>query len=83
MCRIGKVDEIVGVHSCLSIRAVASKNTIPKAMSFVNKNIVSKTENAERLGVIKATANQAAERLPVTDDNAFKNARFVFVISLL
>lgn len=83
MCSIGKVDEIARVHSCLSIRVVANRNTIPKTMSFVNKNIVSMTEKSERLGVIKATANQAAERLPETAESAFKNASFVFDISLL
>lgn len=41
------------------------------------------TEKSERLGVIKATANHPAERLPETAESALRKATFVFGISLL
>lgn len=50
---------------------------------LVNNIIVSISKMILKLGVMKASANHAAERLPVTVESDFRNARFVFVTGLV
>lgn len=59
-----------------------SKKTIPRKRSLVNIISESVLIGRKKLGVIKAKANQAAEILPVTADNAFRKARFVLVTKI-
>lgn len=66
----------------LSIMNVTTKNNIPRVISFVNVTMALTESVLVKLGVIKARANQAAERLPVTADNAFRKARFVLVTKI-
>ena len=82
MCCIGEIYKIIRCHSCLSIRVAASKNTIPKEMSFVNKIMISGVERWEKLGVTKAMANQAADKFTNTADNIFRNAKWVLVTKI-
>lgn len=42
--------------------------------------MVSVEDKLKKLGVIKATANQVADRFPNTCDRAFKNAKVVLPI---
>lgn len=61
----------------LSIINVTTKNNIPRMISFVNVTMALTESVLVKLGVIKARANHAAERLPVTADNALRNATLV------
>lgn len=60
-----------------------SRNTIPKAVSFVNEIMISETVNPERLGVIKASANQAAARFVNTAERVLTKACWSLVIEKL
>ena len=62
---------------------VITNQNIPNVISFVKTMVVSTTERLMRLGVMKARANQAAERFPVTAQTALRNARFVLLITIL
>lgn len=65
------------------MNAVANNNNTPMMISLVNTINTSLLENPVKFGVTIANPNHAAERFPVTEDNAFKNALFVFVMSLM
>lgn len=61
---------------------VITKNNIPRVISFVNVTMALTENMLVKLGVIKARANQAAERLAVTADEAFKKARLFLVTKI-
>lgn len=65
------------------MNAVTINNNTPTMISLVNTRNTSFLENPVKFGVTIASPNQAAERFPVTDDRALRNARFVFVILLM
>lgn len=62
---------------------VTIKNNIPSMISFVNVIMAPALNILLKLGVMNARANQAAERLPVTADNAFKKASLFLVMNKL
>lgn len=51
-------------------------------ISYVNTTIALTVKILLKLGVMKTKVNQAAERLPVTADNALKNARLFLVTKI-
>lgn len=62
--------------------AVTTNINIPTRISLVNTRIASALERPPMFGVTIANANQPAERLPVTADNAFRNARLFLVTKI-
>ena len=61
---------------------VIINHNIPNIISLVNETMIaSVVEMAVKLGLIIARANHAAERLPVTADDAFRNARLFLLIN--
>lgn len=62
---------------------VITRNNIPSTAFSVNATIALKVNILVKLGVINISPNQAADRLPVTADIAFKKARLFLVISKL
>lgn len=63
LCVVSKIYKIHSSSSS-SIFAVANKQTIPKMISFVKVKNTKIEDKSTKFGVIKAKANQPAERLP-------------------
>lgn len=76
-----EIDKIKVIHfvSFLSMIVVMIRNNIPRIIFCVKKPMVLILKILVKLGEMRTTANQAAERLPVTEDSALRKARFFLV----
>lgn len=61
---------------------VTTKSNIPIPISFVNTKSASVVARFVKFGVAIARAKKAAERLPMTADNALRKANFVLVTKI-
>lgn len=81
--KIYKVYFFHGSDKILSMKVVTPKKNIPDIMSLVNTKIASVVVSLIKLGVMNAIVNHAAERFPVTAENALRKARVFSVIHIL